>query len=249
MIRSIKCLLTAMTLISVQSVFAMPSSNEIDYYTLVEPTITVIEDDLSYVPMVGGLNRECNEARTYEVVYGDEVSDSNPANLGTVIIVADQIVNLGKKIFDVIKAGVPVVNIKTDSASALPAGIKCWTDLGGWKMPKVNTYRFVYKNKMGIEVVDFTYRVMFTAGGSADGVGRYITNATILPTNIHVAYGFVFDANVSIPSVFNMGTKAKPIAGMQMDINWKIHGVIPVNVVQRTESYHVSGRNEIKELR
>lgn len=250
MIRSMTALLLAVTLSAGIQAQAATANQETYYYSLGEPTITEIPDYGAMVPLAG-LVQDCDKNISYNTTFSDEVQTA-PAGVvdkvGTVVVVLDQVINIGKKVFDVIRAGTPVVNIKRDTANALPSGLKCWSDLGGWKMPKATSYRVVYKNALGMEVVDFTYKVIFTAGGSADGVGRYITNATILPANVHVAFGFDFDVNVTIPSVFNMGTKANPVAGMQMDINWVIRGKIPVNTVQRTESYYVTGKNEIKSL-
>lgn len=248
MIRSVVLTLSLVFSVSAfGNVATTAQQNKADYYTLENPIITELADDHSAVPMAG-LSPDCNKNLSYVIRYSDEEQSAQIATVGQVIVVLDQIINIGKIVIPIIKAGVPVVNIKTDTANALPAGISCWSDLGGWKAPNVSNYRVVIKNKLGIEVIDFTYKVMFTAGGSADGIGRYITNATILPASVNVAFGFDFNVEVSVPSVFNMGTKSNPIAAMQIDLKYKAGGKIPVNYVQRTYSYLLTGKNQIKDL-
>ncbi|MFS4460835.1 hypothetical protein [Bdellovibrio sp. HCB2-146] len=190
------------------------------------------------------LPEDCNSQRPLRAVRSNEVKNNPAAGpLDVVEAVVDQIINIGKKIFAVIAQGKPVVNLQFDTANALPAGVQCWSDLSGWNAPASRVYNVVYENGLGMAVVDFTYRVTYVAGGSVDGVGQYITNATILPANLSVAWGFQFDATAQIPSVFNMGSKQEPLAGMQMNMAWKVTS--PVAHEQSVESFHISGKNEL----
>jgi hypothetical protein len=195
-----------------------------------------------------GLNEECSSSGPLTIRYSSDVpTDMNPLNpLNQVELIVDQIINIGKKIFAVVQAGKPVVNMKLDTANALPKGLTCWSDLTGWAMPESKVYQVDYTNGFGMTVVSYSYRVTYTAGGSADGVGKYITNATFQPANVNVAWGFQLDAEAAIPSVFNTGTKQAPVAGMQMNMAWKVTS--PVKENQMTESYFVSGENKLIKL-
>lgn len=166
--------------------------------------------------------------------------------LDQINIVIDKIVNIGRKVWAVAELGRPVVNITTYTANALPQGLQCWTDLTGWQVPQSKVYRVQYLNGFNVNVVDFAYRVGFTAGGALDGKGKYITNATIMPAALNVSWGFNFNAQAEVPSVFNTGSKVQPVAGMQMLMKWNIKTI--VSHIEHTETFYVGGDNTMKHL-
>lgn len=161
-------------------------------------------------------------------------------------VVVDRIINIGKKIWAVVDAGRPVVNVKTDVAHALPAGLHCWSDLAGWSIPNSKVYEVTYKNGFDMEVVKFAYRVLYTSGGSYNGTGKYIANATIVPAKMYVAWGFNFDVQAQVPLVFNSGSVQSPVGGMQLDIRWKVHNAL--NISEQAESFYIGGNGEFKKL-
>lgn len=245
MIRSLVAM--ALTLGMASSAFAIDKA----YFEIKNVKVTDVTEQYAQSTVmsqpVNGLNEDCNASEVPFVPKtqdGDVLSPLNPLN-GLELIV-DQIINIGKKIFAVVNAGRPVVNINLDSANALPKGLTCWSDLSGWKAPQSRVYSIQYENALGMTIVDYTYRVTFTAGGSADGVGKYIANATFQPANVSVGWGFQLDANAVVPSVFNTGTKKNPVAGMQMNMEWKVTS--PLSHEQATETYFVSGKNKLVEL-
>jgi hypothetical protein len=193
-----------------------------------------------------GLSEQCAAAGSTKLngVFAGQVGSLNP--LDTINVVVDQIINIGKKIWNIVEAGKPVVDLKMDTANALPMGVTCWSDLSGWNMPNSKVFNVEYTNGFGMSVVNFAYRVTFTAKGSVNGVGQYITNATFMPANVHVAWGYNFAASAEVPSVFNQGTKEAPLAGMQMNMKWNVSTVVVNNV--QSESYFVSGDNNLVHL-
>lgn len=134
----------------------------------------------------------------------------------------DMIINLGAKIFTLIKENAPLITTTSTSANALPMGVFCWNELEGWNIPRSDVYRITYKNAFGVNVVDFYARVIFSYGGQLDGVGRYLANATIQYKKLDVKVGYIFDASVEIPQVLNLGSAVNPVAGMQMNLNWSV---------------------------
>jgi hypothetical protein len=90
-------------------------------------------------------------------------------------------------------------------------------------------------------VLQFTYSLQYTYGGSLDGKGVYLDRVTIIPSRISVAWGFVFSANVQIASVNNFGTREDPIAGASVELHYRLAGL---NIVERTETFHVTGDGE-----
>ena len=242
MVRSF--LIVALTLGLGTTAFAMDPA----YFEIKNVQITDVTEQQSLLKVLDqpGLRENCSAGLPLITKFSGDATLGSGNPLDTIELVVDQIINIGKKIFGVIQAGRPVVNIQVDTANALPRGLTCWSDLAGWQMPASKVYNVKYKNTFGMTVVDFTYRVTYTAGGSANGVGKYITNATFQPANVSVGWGFQLDANASIPSVFNMGSKEDPIAAMQMNMEWKV--ISPVSHIQTVESYVVSGSNQLVHL-
>jgi hypothetical protein len=153
-------------------------------------------------------------------------------------VIVDKIINIGKKIWAIVDAGRPVVNIKVDTANALPAGVKCWDELEGWQAPISKLYKASYKNGFNSTVVSYAFRVGFISGGSYKGQGKYITLASVQPADVHVSWGFRLDAQATVPMVFNQGTKADPLAGMQLAMNWQVKS--PLTEIQRAENFFIN---------
>lgn len=184
----------------------------------------------------GFLSREFAGADT-----GDILGDLNQGGL-----ILDQIVNLGRKIWTLVEAGKPVVNLKTDVATALPYGAKCWLDLQTWSAPKATTYTVTYKNLYGMEVVKFSYRVIFVSGGSVNGKGAYIGYAAMEPAEVSVAWGFTFNASSAAPTIYNMGTKEAPVAGMNLQMKYSVDTLL--KHMEASQSYFISGKGNLQSL-
>lgn len=230
------------------------------YYEI--KSVQVKEVTTHYAPYMDlysqpGMAENCGTGNhTFKTVFAADVpsvagaigaatgTDLNP--LDTVEVIVDKIINIGKKIWNIVEAGKPVVNIKVDTANALPTGITCWTDMEGWGMPQTKVFSVQYQNGFGMNVVSFDYRLTFTGKGNVNGIGQYITNATFMPAKLNVAWGFTFNAVATIPSVFNQGTKQAPLAGMQMNMQWSVDSPIVHN--EQAESYFVSGDNQMVHL-
>lgn len=224
--------------------------NDSKYFQLGKVKVTEVTDQYPSVePLTQpGLGEECNENQNPNATGLDKgVPSLNPTDsLDEISIIIDKIINIGKKVWAVVETGRPVVNIKTYTANALPYGLKCWSDLSGWQVPQSKVYRVEYENLYGMGVVDFAYRVTFTAGGSLKGQGKYITNATIMPADLYVSWGYTFNANAEVPSVFNTGSAEQPVAGMQMLMKWSVDTVM--THAESAETYYVGGDNTMKEM-
>lgn len=162
-------------------------------------------------------------------------------------VIVDKIINIGKKIWAIVDAGRPVVNIKVDTANALPAGVRCWDELEGWKAPQSHLYQVDYQNGFGATVVSYGFRVSFISGGSYKGKGQYITLANVTPAGVEVAWGFRLDAVATVPMVFNQGTNVDPVAGMQLVMNWTVQS--PLKEIRRAENFFVNGQGQFQKLK
>lgn len=219
---------------------ANTNMNENAYYELKNMTITEVND--SELPAMN-LQDASNFDDCHTTVNNSYAMDP----FEDITVVIDKIVNLGQKIWNLVKQGSPVVNLKMDKANALPMGVKCWSDLAGWEIPNSKSYRVKYENGFGMTVVDFAFRVVYTAGGSYNGKGKYVTNAMFMPANINVQWGFGLNATAEVPQVFNRGTKEDPIAGMQMTLKWDVSTAITHQ--EQTETFYVGGDNKLVRMK
>ena len=161
-------------------------------------------------------------------------------------VIIDQIMNLGRKVWNIIALGKPVTNINFDVANALPKGVTCWRDLQNWSAPQSKVYAIQYKNGFGMNVIDFAFRVTFVPGGNYKGQGKYIANATVQPAHLTVQWGFNFDAAAEVPLVFNQGTSEDPIAALQLNIHWKTNTV--VTHAEQTETFYLNGAGVFQKM-
>jgi hypothetical protein len=132
-----------------------------------------------------------------------------------------------------------VVDIQTSYGNVLPASITNAFELQSWRSPPAShSFTVTVYNRLKQRVLQFTYALQFTFGGSLDGKGAYLDRVTVIPSRISVAWGFVFNASVQIASVHNLGTRDDPIAAAHVELHYRLTGL---NVVERTESFHVTG--------
>lgn len=158
----------------------------------------------------------------------------------------ETIINLGKELWQFIVDNKPVVNIRTDRATALPKGVTHASELEGWMGPTLKTYQMSFENAYGYEVIDFKFRVNYTYNGSYEGQGQYLANVTIIPALVDVAWGYTFNARVAIPSVLNVGSKTAPVAGIEIQIRYSVDTVM--KHYEETHDFFVRGDGQFKKL-
>ncbi len=148
--------------------------------------------------------------------------------IGAGIPILDQMINLGQRIWKIIADNHPVVDVKTQYATALPKGLAGWQDLAGWHPPVGTIYEMTANNAYGMKMINLRYQVLRTYGGSYNGKGRYLTAVTVEPLLVEVGWGYHFSMEASVPdtSVVNVGTSADPVAGMMATLNWHISTAI-----------------------
>lgn len=156
------------------------------------------------------------------------------------------LITLGKEIWQIVKDGAPVVNFKSESASVIPQGALCPFYMSNWSLPLVKTFELNYKNKFGMEMIYFTYKVIYSYGGSYQGKGSYLANVSIHPKDIRLKWGQSFDASVKIASALNMGTVENPIAGLEISLDWVIQN--PIMNTQSNRTYFVDGLGNLVAL-
>lgn len=131
-------------------------------------------------------------------------------------------ITLGLKIWDIVKANQPVVNVQTQTVSVLPSIQPKWQEMETWKGPQAKSYTIAAKNLYGLTVMAHTYTVAFHYGGSLGGHGQFLANATIIPTNVSASWGFTLDSSVKVGEPLNGGTRLDPIPGIGLGLEWSM---------------------------
>jgi hypothetical protein len=151
------------------------------------------------------------------------------------------IVGIGQELWSIITANQPTVDANINNFSALPKG-KSADDLENWSDPETADYQVVYANALGMNVVSFNYTISFQYGGSLGGVGRYVTGATMVPSNISVDWGYKLDAEVQNFPPTNIGTDKNPIAMIQMAMKWTVTSTFEKQQLGATYTLDGNGR-------
>ncbi len=176
------------------------------------------------------------------------LQEEPPKDLAGILVTLDNIVNIASKVWQIIRANAPVVNIETKYATAYPQGITSASQLAQWSRPKSYVYGFYAENLYGSVLVDCKYKATYTYNGSYKGKGKYLTAVTVIPTTISVGWGYRFYMSASVPdsTIANVGTAPDPIAAMQLKLNWKIATVL--KEVNGTSVYYVQGDGFYEEI-
>lgn len=191
-------------------------------------------------------------------VMTEDVADENEdqkfdvasvATAGEVIQVARDLVALGEEIYVLVQKGRPNLTTQYAPISVLPreAGRTIDAlDLDGWKMPISRTVTVNFKNLVGMAMAGIEYKVIFSYGGRYNGKGAYITNAQIIPSKAHAHYGVDFDVKMKLSGLTNHGSRANPVAGAMLQIQYKASTVM--SNVERSDTYQITGRGQIQKL-
>merc|ERR1712048_1135879 len=141
-------------------------------------------------------------------------------------VTPDQIVEIGKVVYQAVKDNQPVINVATDWAGAVPKGITNWADMENWETPvKSQPFKIEFRNGVGLMLTNFEWTFAWKYGGSYQGVGNYVTQAGI---QISDAYGYLsehLDVSVQSLNPLNYGSVAGPVAGIDIIVSVTSHGL------------------------
>lgn len=158
----------------------------------------------------------------------------------------NDIVSIGKQVWELVKTGKPVVDVKRDEIAVLPLRVECWRHLEGWQNPVVKAYRTRIKNLYGMTVVEFTFKVISYPGGSYRGTGKYLARVSVVPVSTYVAPWWEFNASVRVPGVFNYGTVEDPVASVEVEISQSIRTIL--THLDQVDNFLIKGNGEILAL-
>lgn len=141
----------------------------------------------------------------------------------------DTIINLGKKIWDIIAKNKPVANVKYDFSNALPEGVKSGMELQSFTGLQFKSFRVWGTNYFGANVYNVVYTVVFRYDGNVGGKGKYLDALSIVPQKLDVAWGYTVEFKVNKVSVSNVGTREAPIASSVMEAYMKVATVLSLS--------------------
>ncbi|MES2529344.1 MAG: hypothetical protein V4598_19810 [Bdellovibrionota bacterium] len=190
--------------------------------------------------------------RTMSEVYlgnSNLKSGANVESAGKIISVARDLVALGEDIYRLVSKGKPNVTTAYDPISVIPRVNGAPVDIldtESWTMPTKRTYGIALKNTYGIEVVTFRYSIIFSYNGKYNDTGAYLTAAQIQPDYVNVLWGFDFSATMKLGGIVNQGTRANPIAGATLIMQYTSSNII--NSRTMTDTYFINGRGQFRKL-
>lgn len=177
---------------------------------------------------------------------------------GRVISTARDVVALGEAIYDLVNKGKPSNVTEYAPISVVPRDPNVPRDpsqplvyldpfeLEGFSMPVEKNFMAKVKDFKGKEAVQFTYKVVYSYGGSYNGKGKYLTNVMIVPGSIKTGYGWEFNASMKPAMIMNHGTKDDPIAGVMLTIKYQMNGMRTAH--ERNDTIHITGAGQLKNL-
>jgi hypothetical protein len=128
------------------------------------------------------------------------------------------LVNAFKWFWKFVEDNRAVVNVDLPPfAAALPKNIEA-SDLENWGDARALAFRVQAKNGFGMEAVRVTYLLQYTPLGSLHGRGKFLNNVTVVPREVHAAWGYRVDLTAKVLGLVNFGTSADPIAGVQLEV-------------------------------
>ncbi len=169
--------------------------------------------------------------------------------VGKIVAAARDIVALGESIYALVQKGKPVNQTEYAPISVVPRDpttreVMDPFELEGFSVPVEKVFRARIKNMAGQDIVGFTYKVVYSYGGSYNGAGKYLTAVQIVPSAVSTKFGWEFNATMRVSGIMNHGTKADPIAGVLVAIKYQMNSW--GRAEERNDTIHVSGNGQLK---
>ena len=171
----------------------------------------------------------------------------NVIDPGKVISVAKDLVALGESVYSLVQKGKPTNTTTYAPISVVPkingqpADV---FDLENFKAPAKYTFEIKFYNLLNVNVVNFRYSVLFSYGGTYNGKGAYLTSVQIIPESVRTLFGFDFTATMKLGGLQNSGSKANPVAGATLLLDYNVSSVM--TKITKVNTFYVTGRGGFK---
>jgi hypothetical protein len=219
--------------------FGFSSAAEMDaYFTISDVEIVQVEADPAAIPRYV-LPKHINNYNDASKTAADIIKPSDIVDVYKDPASAESWVVLGLKVWQVIANNKPVVSVTSQRVSVLPMSQPDWTQMSYWKAPVAHTYKIAAKNLFGMTVMSNVYTIAYNYGGTHNGKGAFLANATVIPTRVTVSSGFTLNSDVEVGQAVNMGGADSPVAGLEIQLRWKMASMI--KHVEGANSFFISG--------
>lgn len=218
-------------------------TNQDEYYEVEEVSLELVdeekEQDQSFQNNLKVLKLPSNTDEVKEKKEGSRLDEVN------------EIIAIGKEIYKIVEAGKPQVVLSSEAIDALPKNDQgnpiSPFSLENWSYPKTSsTYQLKIVNRLGMTVIDFRFKVIFTYGGSLNGKGAYLSAVQIKPVRTSVAWGFGLEAQYKLQNLYNQGTRENPVAAMNLLMDYSYSTIFYVE--KFSQVFFVNGRGALREL-
>lgn len=167
---------------------------------------------------------------------------------GQIIYMAQNVVALGEQVYTLVQRGKPSITTEYAPISIVPMDpltkeIVNPFDMDNCAVPQQKKYRTVMKSGSS-EVVRFEYAVIFSAGCSYNGAGKYIQTLSIVPTKIKVGYGWDVTAQMKLSGLMNHGKRDNPNVGALITIKYTMKSWR--TALEKNDTIHVTGAGVVK---
>lgn len=169
--------------------------------------------------------------------------------VGKVVGAAKDMVALGEAMYTLIQKGKPKNQTEYAPVSVVPRDpttkeIMDPFELEGFSIPVERVFNSKIRNMSGKVVVNFTYKLIYSYGGSYNGTGKYLSAVQIVPASVQTKFGWDCNATMKVSGVMNHGTKANPVAGVIVAIKYQMNSWS--SSFERNDTIHIAGNGAMK---
>lgn len=209
--------------------------------------------DASNAKLLDPTNPQTTPAPTPAPTIDDRIRTT-----GSVIQTAKDVVALGEAIYSLVEHGRPKVTTDYAPIDILPRDpsnteadpAKKYAvspfDMEGFSMPVEKMITAKVKSPTGAAPVVFQYKVVYSYGGSYNGVGKYLTGINIIPANVQVAHGWTFNSTMKLTGMMNHGTRQNPIVGAMITIKYSMSSM--TQAFERNDTIYINGDGSMKAM-
>lgn len=228
-------------------------TQELNKYLTINSVVITVETETAEGTYKSVMEEELAQEDLLNLAVGVPDAEgrfAEKANIGQAIAIANELIALGERVYEIVKKGKPVLTTSYAPISVLPKDSSGNAvdifQTSNWSMPKTRKVKLQYKNLYGASVVSFDYTVLFVHSGKYNGKGAYLTSVQVVPSNINVSWGFEFDATMKLVGLQNHGSVESPVAGAIVQMSYRASSVL--KVIETNDQFHVTGRGQITQL-
>uniref|UniRef100_A0A7S1T4N7 Uncharacterized protein n=1 Tax=Tetraselmis chuii TaxID=63592 RepID=A0A7S1T4N7_9CHLO len=155
---------------------------------------------------------------------GVALSGPTPARVDTLTNPSiDDIVRIGKDIWNVVEENRGVIDYATDYSGAVPrAAVSDPFTMTGWKNQDVKGWRWQLINGYNSTVVDFTWAFKANTQGQYQGNGQFLNHVTTVVADVYAAWGFHVSVKAHADEPYNAGTLGAPVAVQELQVTMEV---------------------------